>query len=118
MKHKDTIQLYENKSVRTIWDEDQEKWFISIIDVIQILTESIDPNAYWRKMKQRLKTEGNETVTNCHSLKMLSPDNKMRLTDVADTEQLFRLIQSVPSPKAEPFKLWLAQVAAERLDEM
>ncbi len=118
MKHKDTIQLFENKSVRTIWDEDQEKWFISIIDVIQILTESIDPNAYWRKMKQRLKTEGNETVTNCHSLKMLSPDNKMRLTDVADTEQLFRLIQSVPSPKAEPFKLWLAQVAAERLDEM
>ena len=118
MKHKDTIQLFENKSVRTIWDEDQEKWFISIIDVIQILTESIDSNAYWRKMKQRLKTEGNETVTNCHSLKMLSPDNKMRLTDVADTEQLFRLIQSVPSPKAEPFKLWLAQVAAERLDEM
>ena len=112
------IQLFEDKKVRTVWDAEQEKWFISIIDVIEILTESINPNAYWRKLKQRLKEEGNETVTNCHGLKMIAPDGKMRLTDVADTEQLFRLIQSVPSPKAEPFKLWLAQIAAERLVEM
>ena len=112
------IQLFENKKVRSIWDSEQEKWYISIIDVISILTESIDPNAYWRKLKQRLKAEGNETVTNCHGLKMQAIDGKMRMTDVADTEQLFRLIQSVPSPKAEPFKLWLAQIAAERLDEL
>lgn len=112
------IQLFEDKKVRTIWDSEQEKWFISIIDVIEVLTESINPNAYWRKLKQRLKEEGNETVTICHGLKMKAQDGKMRLTDVADTEQLFRLIQSVPSPKAEPFKLWLAQIAAERLDEM
>lgn len=112
------IQLFENKKVRTTWDEEQEKWYISIIDVIEVLTESINPNAYWRKLKQRLKEEGNETVTKCHGLKMLAPDGKMRLTDVADTEQLFRLIQSIPSPKAEPFKLWLAQIASERLDEM
>jgi hypothetical protein len=112
------IQLFEEKKVRTIWDEEQEKWFISIIDVIAILTESVDANAYWRKLKQRLKAEENETVTNCHGLKMQAPDGKMRLTDVADTEQLFRLIQSIPSPKAEPFKLWLAKIASERLDEM
>jgi hypothetical protein len=112
------IQLFESKNVRTIWDSDQEKWFVSIIDVIAILTDSVDANAYWRKLKQRLKAEGNETVTNCHGLKMIAPDGKMRLTDVADTEQLFRLIQSIPSPKAEPFKLWLAQVASERLDEI
>ena len=112
------IQLFENKKVRTIWDSEQEKWLISIIDVVAVLTESVDPNAYWRKLKQRLKEEGNETVTICHGLKMKAQDGKMRLTDVADTEQLFRLIQSVPSPKAEPFKLWLAQIAAERLDEM
>jgi hypothetical protein len=112
------IQLFENKKVRTTWDAEQEKWYISIIDVIEVLTESVNPNAYWRKLKQRLKEEGNETVTNCHGLKMLAPDGKMRLTDVADTEQLFRLIQSIPSPKAEPFKLWLAQLASERLDEM
>jgi hypothetical protein len=97
---------------------EQEKWYISIVDVIAILTNSIDPNAYWRKLKQRLKAEGNETVTNCHGLKMLAADGKMRMTHVADTEQLFRLIQSIPSPKAEPFKLWLAKVASERLDEM
>jgi hypothetical protein len=112
------IQLFEDKKVRTIWDAEQEKWYVSIIDVIAVLTESVDANAYWRKLKQRLKEEGNETVTNCHGLKMLAPDGKMRLTDVADTEQLFRLIQSIPSPKAEPFKLWLAQLASERLDEM
>lgn len=112
------IKKFEDKKVRTLWDEGQEKWYFSIVDVIAVLTESVDPNAYWRKLKQRLKEEGNETVTNCHGLKMLAPDGKMRLTDVADTEQLFRLIQSIPSPNAEPFKLWLAQVASERLDEM
>jgi len=112
------IKLFEEKQVRTAWDAEQEKWYVSVVDVISILTESVDPNAYWRKLKQRLKAEGNETVTNCHGLKMLAADGKMRMTDVADTEQLFRLIQSIPSPKAEPFKQWLAQVAAERLDEM
>ncbi len=112
------IKLFEEKQVRSHWDSEEEKWYISIVDVITILTESIDPSAYWRKLKQRLKEEGNETVTNCHGLKMLAVDGKMRMTDVADTEQLFRLIQSIPSPKAEPFKLWLAQVASERLDEM
>lgn len=118
MKQQDAIQLFENKKVRTVWDSEQEKWYVSIVDVVSILTESVDPNAYWRKLKQRLKQEGNETVTNCHGLKMQAVDGKMRLTDVADTEQLFRLIQSIPSPKAEPFKLWLAQIASERLDEM
>jgi hypothetical protein len=112
------IKLFESKKVRSHWDAEQEKWYISIVDVIAILTNSIDPNAYWRKLKQRLKAEGNETVTNCHGLKMLAADGKMRMTDVADTEQLFRLIQSIPSPKAEPFKLWLAKVASERLDEI
>ena len=118
MTKETAIQLFEEKQVRSVWDADNEKWYISIIDVIAILTESVDANAYWRKLKQRLKEEGNETVTNCHGLKMMAADGKMRMTDVADTEQLFRLIQSIPSPKAEPFKLWLAQVAAERLDEM
>ncbi len=118
MNTKESIQLFEDKQVRTVWDAGQEKWYVSIIDVVAVLTNSADANAYWRKLKQRLKAEGNETVTNCHGLKMLAPDGKMRMTDVADTEQLFRLIQSIPSPKAEPFKLWLAQVASERLDEM
>lgn len=118
MTKETAIKLFEEQQVRSIWDAEQEKWYISIIDVIAILTESVDANAYWRKLKQRLKEEGNETVTNCHGLKMIAADGKMRMTDVADTEQLFRLIQSIPSPKAEPFKLWLAQVAAERLDEM
>ncbi len=118
MTQQKAIQLFENKKVRTIWDAEKEKWFISIIDVIAVLTESVDPNAYWRKLKQRLIKEGNETVKNCHGLKMQALDGKMRITDVADTEQLFRLIQSIPSPKAEPFKLWLAQIASERLDEM
>ena len=118
MKHQNAIQIFEDKKVRTLWDADQEKWYISIVDVVAVLTESVDPNAYWRKLKQRLKEEGNETVTNCHGLKMLAPDGKMRMTDVADSEQLFRLIQSIPSPKAEPLKLWLAQIASERLDEM
>ena len=118
MTKETAIKLFEEQQVRSIWDAEQEKWYISIIDVIAILTESIDANAYWRKLKQRLKEEGNETVTNCHGLKMIAADGKMRMTDVADTEHLFRLIQSIPSPKAEPFKLWLAQVGAERLDEM
>ena len=118
MKENTAIQLFEKKQVRSLWNETEEKWYISIVDVISILTESIDAAAYWRKLKQRLKEEGNETVTNCHGLKMLAADGKMRITDVADTEQLFRLVQSIPSPKAEPFKLWLAKVAAERLDEM
>jgi hypothetical protein len=118
MSKEAAIKLFEDKQVRTIWDAEQEKWYISIIDVVAVLTESIDPNAYWRKLKQRLKEEGNETVTNCHGLKMLAADGKMRMTDVADTEQLFRLIQSITSPKAEPFKLWLAHLAAERLYEM
>jgi len=118
MKEENAIQLFEDKQVRSIWDAENEKYYVSIIDVVAILTDSLDANAYWRKLKQRLKAEGNETVTNCHGLKMLAPDGKMRLTDVADTEQLFRLIQSIPSPKAEPFKTWLAQVASNSLDEM
>lgn len=113
-----SLHLFEEQQLRTIWDSEQEKWYISIVDVVAVLTESRDANAYWRKLKQRLKAEGNETVTNCHSLKMVATDGKMRFTDMADTEQLFRLIQSIPSPKAEPFKLWLAQVATERLDEL
>jgi len=104
--------------VRTVWDDETEKWYFAIVDVVAILTESADAAAYWRKLKQRLKAEGNETVTNCHGLKMLAADGKMRLTDVADTTQLFRLIQSIPSPKAEPFKQWMAQVASDRLDQM
>jgi len=116
---KDTaIKLFEDKKVRSVWDEEAEKWYFSIVDVVGILTDSVDASAYWRKLKQRLKEEGNETVTNCHSLKMLAEDGKMRLTDVADTEQLFRLIQSIPSPRAEPFKLWIAKVARERIDEL
>lgn len=118
MTKESAIKLFEQKQVRSVWDEDQEKWYFSIIDVIEVLTESVDANAYWRKLKQRLKEEGNETVTNCHGLKMEATDGKMRMTDVADTEQIFRLIQSVPSKKAEPFKLWLAQVGRERLDEI
>ncbi|MCM0667149.1 Bro-N domain-containing protein [Flavobacterium tyrosinilyticum] len=112
------IQLFEEKKVRTVWNQEEEKWYFSIIDVVAVLTDSVDPSAYWRKLKQRLKAEGNETVTNCHGLKMKAADGKMRITDVADTEQLFRLIQSIPSANAEPFKLWLAQIASERLDEM
>jgi hypothetical protein len=112
------LKLFESKQVRTHWDEAEEQWYFSIVDVVGILTESIDPHAYWRKLKQRLKEEGNETVTNCHGLKMLASDGKMRLTDVANTQQMLRLIQSIPSPKAEPFKLWLAQVGADRLEEI
>jgi hypothetical protein len=118
VKKETNIKLFENKKVRSVWDSEQEKWYISIVDVIEVLTESVDPAAYWRKLKQRLKEEGNETVTVCHGLKMQALDGKMRLTDVADVEQLFRLIQSIPSPKAEPFKLWLSQLARERLEEI
>ena len=118
MTRHNQIQIFEEKKVRTVWDEAEEKWYFSIVDVVAVLTDSVDPTAYWRKLKQRLKAEGNETVTSCHGLKMKAPDGKMRMTDVADTEQLFRLIQSIPSPKAEPFKLWMAQVAADRLDQM
>ena len=118
MTQKQAIQLFEERKVRTIWDDESETWYFAIVDVVAILTESADAAAYWRKLKQRLKAEGNETVTNCHALKMPAPDGKMRLTDVADTEQLFRLIQSIPSPKAEPFKRWMAQVASDRLDQM
>ena len=114
MEQNDKIQLFVNKRIRTAWDEEKEEWYFSIVDVVGILTDSKDPTAYWRKLKQRLKEEGNETVTNCHGLKMKAADGKRRLTDVADTEQLLRIIQSIPSPKAEPFKLWLAQVGRER----
>jgi len=112
------IKIFENKKLRMEWDEEIQDWWISIIDVCEVLAETSSPAAYWRKLKQRLIAEGNETVTNCHALKMQAPDGKMRITDVVDTEQLLRLIQSIPSKKAEPFKLWLAQVGAERLDEI
>ena len=118
MTQKQAIQLFEERKVRTVWDDEAGKWYVSIVDVIAVLTESKDAAAYWRKLKQRLKAEGNETVTNCHGLKMTAPDGKMRLTDVADVEQLFRLVQSIPSPKAEPFKLWLSSLARERGEEI
>ena len=118
MTKKEALQLFEERKVRTVWDDVEEKWYFSVVDVCDVLTDSKDPQAYWRKLKQRLKEEGNETVTNCHALKLKAIDGKMRLTDVADTEQLFRLIQSIPSPKAEPFKQWMAQVASQRLDQM
>ena len=118
MEKQTSIKLFETQKVRSLWDDEKEKWYFSIIDVMSVLTECVDAPAYWRKLKQRLKEEGNETVTNCHALKMKAPDGKMRMTDVADTEQLFRLIQSVPSPKAEPFKLWLAKMGRERIDEI
>jgi hypothetical protein len=112
------IKIFNEKKIRTHWDDEQEKWYFSIVDVVGVLSESIDPQSYWRKLKQRLKVEGNETVTNCHGLKMVAADGKMRMTDVADTKQLFRLIQSIPSPKAEPFKIWLAKVGSDRIDEI
>lgn len=118
MEKKNEIKLFEEKKVRTLWDEEQEKWYISFIDVIEVLTESPRPRKYWSALKTKLKAEGSELSQNMGQLKMEAEDGKMRLTDVADTEQIFRLIQSIPSPKAEPFKLWLAQLASERLDEM
>jgi len=112
------IAVFEKEPVRRVWDAKKEKWYFSVVDVVRILTESVDAGAYWRKLKERLLKEGgNETVTKCHGLKMIAPDGKMRLTDAADTETMFRLIQSIPSPKAEPFKLWLAKVGYERLQE-
>lgn len=118
MTQKQAIQLFEEKKVRAVWDEEQEKWYFSIVDTIAVLTDSPNPRKYWSVLKTRLKKEGSELTTNCSQLKIRAADGKMYLTDVADTEQLFRLIQSIPSPNAEPFKLWLAQVARERLDQM
>ncbi len=118
MSEKTSIKLFEQKQVRSLWDDDAEKWFFSIVDVVGILTDSPNPNNYWKVLKHRLKKEGSQLVTNCNQLKMLSADGKYYKTDVADTEQLFRLIQSIPSPKAEPFKLWIAKVARERIDEI
>lgn len=112
------IILFESRDVRRVWNEERQRWLFAIVDVIAVLTASVDPGAYWRKLKERLKKEGNETVTDCHGLKMTAADGKQRLTDVADAEQLLRLIQSVPSPKAEPFKRWLAKVGYERLEEI
>jgi len=118
MTQTNEIKLFDEKLVRTVWDDEQEKWYFSIVDVVGVLTESPNPNNYWKVLKNRLKKEGNESVTNCNQLKMQSSDGKYYKTDVADPELLFRLIQSIPSPKAEPFKLWLAQIAKERLDEL
>ena len=121
MTQKQSLQIFEDRKIRTVWDDEQEKWYFSIIDTIEVLTDSKDyttARKYWNKLKQRLKEEGNETVTNCHQFKMRALDGKMRLTDVADTEQLFRLIQSIPSPKAEPFKQWMAHIASVRIDQM
>ena len=118
MDNQFAIQLFEQQQVRIVWDAEVEKYYFSIVDVVQILTDSADATAYWRKLKQRLKAEGNETVTNCHALKMPAADGKKRLTDVADLEQLFRLIQSIPSKKAEPIKQWLAELGSMRVDQM
>ena len=117
MDNNDKIQIFEDKKIRTAWNEETEEWYFSVVDVVGVLTDSREPTAYWRKLKQRLKAEGNETVTNCHGLKMTAADGKKRMTDVADTEQLLRIIQSIPSPKAEPFKMWLAHVGRERIEE-
>ena len=114
----DEIKLYENKQIRSVWDEEKEEWYFSVVDVVGVLTESENPQVYWRVLKKRLKEEGNESVTNCNALKMKAADGKMRLTDVADMQGIFRIIQSIPSPKAEPFKLWLAEVGKERVDEI
>lgn len=118
MVKKNSIKLFGNDKIRAVWDDEQEKWYFSVVDVVAVLTESPNPQTYWRVLKKRLKDEGNETVTNCNGLKMPAADGKMRLTDVADTEQLLRIIQSVPSPKAEPFKMWLAKVGTARLNQM
>ena len=117
MEQNDKIQLFEDKRIRTAWDEEREEWYFSIVDVVAVLTDSPNPQTYWRVLKKRLKDEGNETVTSCNALKMTAADGKRRLTDVADTEQLLRIVQSIPSPKAEPFRAWLAQVGRERIEE-
>ncbi len=121
MEQKTAIKLFQEKQVRSLWNDDEEKWYFSIVDVVAVLTNQPHHQGarnYWKVLKSRLLKEGNETVTNCNRLKLVAEDGKMRLTDVADTEQLFRLIQSIPSPKAEPFKLWIAKVARERIDEI
>ncbi len=118
MTKKQALQLFEERKVRTVWDDQEEKWYFSIVDVCAVLTDSPNPRNYWKVLKHRLLKEGNQTVTNCNQLKMRAEDGRMRLTDVADTEQLFRIIQSIPSPKAEPFKQWMAQVASQRVDQM
>ena len=118
MTKETALKLFEEKQIRSIWNEEDEKWYFSIVDVVGVLSESLNPNNYWKVLKNRLKKEGSQLVTNCNQLKLQSSDGKFYKTDVADTEQLFRLIQSIPSPKAEPFKLWLAKVGSERLDEM
>ena len=118
MEENNKVQLFENQPIRTAWDEENEEWYFAIVDVIAVLTESPNPQTYWRVMKKRLKDEANESVTNCNALKMKAADGKRRMTDVANTEQLLRLIQSIPSKKAEPFKMWLAQVGRERIEEI
>ena len=118
MGKKEIIKLFDDRKVRAVWDDKEEKWYFAIVDVIAVLTDSGNPQTYWRVLKNRLKKEGNQTVTNCNALKLQAADGKMRKTDVADTAQLFRLIQSIPSPKAEPFKQWMAQVAGTRIDQM
>lgn len=115
---KESLKLFEDRKIRAVWDDKEEKWYFPIVDVVAVLTDSVNPTAYWRKLKQRLKVEGNETVTNCHGLKLRAADGKMRLADVADAEDVFRIIQSIPSPKAEPFKQWMATTASVRIDQM
>ena len=117
MSQNDKIQLFDDKRIRTAWDEEKEEWYFSIVDVVAVLTDSPNPQTYWRVLKKRLKDEGNETVTSCNALKMTAADGKRRLTYVADTEQFLRIVQSIPSPKAEPFRAWLAQVGRERIEE-
>jgi len=118
MNEKNKITVFEDKQIRKEWNEEEQDWYVAIVDVIHVLTDSVDSGAYWRKLKERLKKEGNETVTNCHTLKMKAADGKMRSTDVANTTEILRIIQSIPSPKAEPFKMWLAQLGKERIDEV
>lgn len=118
MNQSTAIKLFQDRNVRVAWDDENEKYYFSVVDVVAVLTDSVDPSAYWRKLKQRLKEDGNQTVTNCHTLKFDAADGRKRETDVADAEDLLRIIQSIPSPKAEPFKLWLAKVGRERLDEL
>ena len=118
MSQQEAVKIFNQSKIRTVWDDEQEKWYFSVVDVIAVLTESANPQVYWRVLKNRLAKEGNETVTNCNALKLTAPDGKQRLTDVADTEQILRLIQSIPSKKAEPFKLWLARVGQERLNQL
>ena len=118
MSKQEIVKIFGDRKIRSVWDDEAEKWYFSIVDVVAVLTESENPRNYWKVLKNRLKKEGNQTVTNCNQLKLRAEDGKMRMTDVADQEQLFRLIQSIPSPKAEPFKMWMARVAAERLDQI